>query len=80
MFTNASPSLRREIVLAARLGPHADWLRELKETFGGMDEWTRQAFIVACKSLPQEERKFFLNSLPKSGGLEDLLKKWAKQG
>ena len=80
MFTNASPSLRREIILAARLGPHADWLRELKETFGGMDEWTRQAFIVACKSLPQEERKFFLNSLPKSGGLEDLLKKWAKQG
>ena len=79
MFTNASPSLRREIVLAARLGPHADWLRELKETFGGMDEWTRQAFIVACKSLPQEERKFFLNSLPKIGGLEDLLKKWAKQ-
>jgi retron-type reverse transcriptase len=79
MFTNANPSLRREIILAARLGPHSDWLRELKEMSSGMDDWTRQAYIVACKSLPQEERKFFLNSLPKGDAVEELLKKWAKQ-
>jgi retron-type reverse transcriptase len=77
-FSTATPLLRREIVLAAATAGHADWLRELKEHFPGMDPWTRRAFLYAASRLPGEERRFFFRTVNQPTELEILLIKHAK--
>jgi hypothetical protein len=77
-FGGGSSHIKREIILAASCSNNSDWLRELKESFTGFDSWTESAFLVASKSLPEEERKFFINNLPKGNDYIELLKKWAK--
>ena len=80
-YGNGSPHVKREIILAAHCVNNSDWLRELKESFLGFDSfdsWTSTAFLVAAKSLPEEERKFFINKLPKADEFVELIKKWTK--
>ena len=77
-FEAGSSYIKREIILAAFCSNNSDWLRELKESFTGFESWTATAFLVACKSLPEEERRFFINSLPKGNDYTELLKKWSK--
>jgi hypothetical protein len=73
-----SSHVKREIILAADCANNGDWLRELKESFLGFESWTAAAFLVAAKSLPEEERRFFVNSLPKGNEFIELIKKWTK--
>jgi hypothetical protein len=73
----SSPNIRREIILAARFGQQ-DWLRELKESFPGMDEWSRSAFLASAKCLPQEERRFFANAIQIRSEMDAVLKGWIK--
>lgn len=61
MYGNAPPSIRREIVLSAYQANAIDWLRELKENYSGFDIWLKQAFIIACKNFPEDEKRFFLD-------------------
>jgi len=77
-FDTGSSHIKREIILAAFCSGNSDWLRELKESFTGFDSWTAAAFLVASRSLPEDERKFFVNNLPKGNDYIELLKKWAK--
>lgn len=72
------PSMRREILLSAYALSMGDWLRELKESYQGLDAWSKRAFIIASKTLPVEERKFFLDHIKDGNTLNDLLIKWAK--
>lgn len=77
-FSSSSPTVRREIILAAATAGHADWLRELKEQFPAMDPWTRRAFLYACGRLPKEERRFFLGTVGGPSPLEKLIIRHAK--
>lgn len=78
LYNVSPPSLRREILLAAYSLNMGDWLRELKESYQGLDSWSKRAFIIATKTLPIEERKFFLEYIKDGNILNDLLIKWAK--
>lgn len=77
-YSTSPPSLRREILLSAYSLNMGDWLRELKESYQGLDAWSKRAFIIATKTLPVEERKFFLDYIKDGNTLNDLLIKWAK--
>ncbi len=79
LYNNASPSIRREIILSAYRANAMDWLRELKESYSGFDIWLKQAFIIACKGLPEDEKRFFLDHAVEDKTLMSLLKKWSKQ-
>lgn len=78
-YHSSPPSLRREILLSVYSLNMGDWLRELKESYQGLDTWSKRAFIIATKSLPIEERKFFLTHIADGGVLNALLIKWAKK-
>jgi len=78
MYQDAPPSLRREILLSAYPLGMGDWIRELKENFAGLDPWSKRAFIIAAKTLPLDERKFFLDQERDKNALNDLLVKWSK--
>lgn len=77
-YEASSGNIKREIILAARHGSNSDWLRELKESFGGMDEWCRSAFLIAAKALPSEERRFFAGSVQPRNVYDSLILKWLK--
>lgn len=77
-YETASSFVKREIILAASKAGHSDWLRELKEAYLGFDEWTKTAFLIAIKTLPKDERKFFINKLPNGNDYIELIKKWVK--
>lgn len=77
-YQSSPPTLRREILLSAYALNMGDWLRELKESYQGLDTWSKRAFIIATKSLPVEERRFFLDHIKDGSVLNDLLIKWAK--
>ncbi|NET40051.1 MAG: hypothetical protein F6K19_50255 [Cyanothece sp. SIO1E1] len=79
LYGNAPPSIRREIILSAYQSNAIDWLRELKESHSGFDIWLKQAFIIACKGLPEDEKRFFLDYAVEDKILMNLLKKWSKQ-
>lgn len=78
MYNSSSPTHRRELLLAAYMSGLGDWIRELKESYSGMDPWNRRAFIVASNALPKEERRFFLNQVRGENKLNDLLISWSK--
>lgn len=79
LYKNASPYLRREIILCAAKHKAADWIRELKEEFISMDTWNRRAYIFASSSLPPEERKFFLKSVQSIDLIDEFIVKWVKE-
>lgn len=78
LYKGSSNFLKREIILAAAESGHADWIRELKEEFSGMDPWTRRALIYATRRLPIDERKFFLRTITSNNLLESIITGRAK--
>lgn len=79
-FASGSQFIKREVINAAGCAKNSDWLRELKESYAGFDIWTATAFLVAARCLPEEEKRFFVNSLPKGSEFVELIKKWTKSG
>jgi hypothetical protein len=63
-YEAGSTHVKREIILAAYCANNRDWLRELKESFSGFESWTATAFLIAAKSLPEEERRCFVRISP----------------
>lgn len=78
-YSSSPPSLRREIILSAYALNMGDWLRELKESYLGLDPWSKRAFLIATKSLPFEERDYFLKQKKGESVLTDLLIEWSKK-
>ena len=78
LYQNATPYLRREIILCAVKHKATDWIRELKETFLMMDSWNRRAFIYASSIFPPEERKFFLKNIKTNDLLDEFIIKWIR--
>ena len=62
-FNAAGPAVRREIIRVAESGKRRDWLRDRKPDFRTMDFWTRRAFVRAASVFPQEEAKFWIDSV-----------------
>jgi len=79
LYSNSPPSIRREIILGAYQANAIDWIRELKESYSGFDIWLKQAFVMACKGFPEDEKRFFLDHAVEDHTLMNLLKKWSKQ-
>lgn len=80
IYPHSSNEIKRKILLAAHESNAADWIRELKESYGNFDPWSKRAFFVSIHSLPIEERKFFITNMVHSTSvLEDLMIKWAKK-
>lgn len=78
MYSNASPYIRREIILSAVGAGAVDWLRELKEGVSAMDPWSKRAFLVGARSFPADEKKFFLRTIEASHLSDELVLRWAK--
>jgi len=81
MYPTASDNIRRKVILSAYSNNASAYIRELKEQYSSMHEWTKRAYIIACSRLIIEERKFYLNkisrSFDESEDLERVLKNWA---
>lgn len=83
MYTAASENIRRKIILSAYINNATAFIRDLKEQYSSMHEWTKRAYIIACSTLIKEERKFLLKkirtSFDKTEILEGLLTDWAME-
>jgi hypothetical protein len=62
-YADSNPIIRREIIRVAGSNRRGAWLREHKGDFRTMDPWMRRAFIHAAPALPQEEARFWLESV-----------------
>ncbi|MGG1573522.1 RNA-directed DNA polymerase [Fictibacillus sp. NRS-1165] len=83
MYRSSSENIKREVILSAHITNKSDWLRELKEEYPRLDEWSQRALLIASSNFPADEKKFFLqgikNNLRPGSILENLLIKWAKK-
>ena len=81
LYPTASENIRRKVILCAYQNKAVPFIRELKEQYPSMQEWTKRAYLIACSILVPEERKFFLNnaasSFDQSAYLESTIKEWA---
>lgn len=81
LYPTASENIRRKVILCAYQNKAVPFIRELKEQYPSMQEWTKRAYLIACSILVPEERKFFLNnaasSFDQSSYLESTIKEWA---
>ena len=81
MYPTASENIRRKVILCAYQNKAVSFIRELKEQYPSMQEWTKRAYLIACSILIPEERKFFLNNaattFDPSSCLESTIKEWA---
>jgi len=78
LFQQGDSFVRREIMLAARINGALDWLRELKESYAGMDPWQQRAMLFAVAGLPKDEKRYFVGRHSFSRPFEKALAKWAK--
>ncbi len=52
----------------------------LKESFDGMDQWQKMAFLYCCHDFPSDERKYFIGRRTFEHPFEAVLARWAKAG
>jgi retron-type reverse transcriptase len=78
-YQNSEAFIRREIILSAKQNKAADWLREQKENYIGMEPWQQMAYIFGIADLPVEERKYFINRFNYTRPIMNVLSKWAKE-
>lgn len=78
LYQQSDPFVRREILLAAKANSAFDWLREYKESFSGMDDWQKPAYLFSISGLPSDEKKFFVNRYSFTRPYELNLARWSK--
>jgi hypothetical protein len=77
-YDDASPFVRRELMLAAWAAKAGHWIKERKADFETGDLWFRRAMLAASKALPGDEAKHWLKSFKGTLTLdEQLVLKWA---
>lgn len=77
-FQHSDSSVRREILLAAKIHRAIDWVREQKEAFQAMDPWQRNAFLFCISDFPRDEKRYFIRRYSFNRPFENTLAKWAK--
>jgi retron-type reverse transcriptase len=80
LYPNSDSFTKREILLAARANGAADWLREFKEDFEGMERWQKSAFLYCCRAFPADERRHFIGRWKFERPFDAELAAWAKAG
>ncbi len=78
-YSNIDSIIKREIILSAKENSAFDWLREQKESFQNMDHWQKIAYIYAVSGLPNDERKYLINSIDINNPFEKSLALWSKK-
>lgn len=78
-FGGSDANARREILLAAHRNRVADWVRGYKESYDGMDNWQKRAFVFCSSMFPSDEKKFFLRRCKTNRPFDSTLVKWAKR-
>ena len=73
---NASPLIRREIILAMADWGHNHWLTNLKNRFNALSRWERRCFIVASYYLSDEGKHWRDHTASSFGPSEVLIRKW----
>jgi hypothetical protein len=64
-YDGSPTATKREIILAAAAAGSVDWLRRFKDLYKTADPWLRRAMIYALRTLPVDERQFWLRSVKK---------------
>ncbi|MFB5270011.1 RNA-directed DNA polymerase [Paenibacillus enshidis] len=80
LFQNSAPEIKRKIIFAAYEAKASSWIRELKESYSGLDPWSRRALLIACSILPEDEKEHYLKHIKKTHTLsvtEEILIEWA---
>lgn len=81
MYPTVPDNIRRKIILCAYKNHAVSFIRELKEQYPSMSEWTKRSYLVACSILIPEERRFFLKNaataLLPTAYLEKAIIDWA---
>ena len=54
MYHMSSENIRREIIFCAYKNNAVAFIRELKEQYPAMQEWTKRAYLIACSILVPE--------------------------
>ena len=82
LFPNANEDVKRKILLASMNHRPESWIYELKEEQTRFSAWTKRAYLIATKSLPEDQKKFLhgsiKNQLQSTDILERLILDWAK--
>lgn len=78
LYASSDPFVRREIILAAAAAGAIDWLRNLKESFPSLDPWQKIAYIYAIASMPEDEKKYFINRQSFFRVFDIELSKWSR--
>lgn len=80
LYKSSSPEAKRKIIFAAYEAGASTWIRELKELYSTLDPWSRRAMLIACKTLPEDERTHYLKHIKKTHSLslsEELILEWS---
>lgn len=78
LYSTSDSFAKREILLAARVNGAADWVREFKEDFDGMERWQKSAFLYCARVFPPDERKYFVSRWHFDRPFDQVLAAWVK--
>jgi len=78
-YSNSTPSMKREIVIAAGKAGQGYWIKELKSEFGsGAGSWLRAAILSSVNTFSGDEARFWVKRVSTSmTPLEKLITKWS---
>ena len=83
MYPTASENIRRKILLCAYKNNADSFIREQKEQYSAMSDWTKWAYLISTSTLVSEERRFFLGNISKQFAkidyLEQTIVNWSRQ-
>ena len=75
-YSGMSPSLKREIVLAAKAAGRSHWIKERKDEFDSSDVWLRRAILRAAPELPGDESRHWLKKIKRGLSSQEKLIVW----
>jgi retron-type reverse transcriptase len=78
LYQGSDPSVRREILLTAKVNKAYDWIKLWKEDFQFMDPWQQTAYLYCVSGFPKDEKKFFLTRQEFNRPFEKTLSSWSK--
>lgn len=81
LFDDATPHVKRKILLASLHVNAAAWLRDIQNQYNTFPPWTKRAYMIAAKALPASEKRAFYDmvipTLKTSDILERIIIQWA---
>jgi hypothetical protein len=82
IFNSSSAVVKRKILLACMNAPAAaSWIEAIAVQYTGFDQWTRQAYLIACKTLTPQALERVYAEIPedKNEIMETIIRSWVNQ-